>query len=312
MLARMSIQRRILAGYMVVVCLLLAPAVYTLRSLFLVAEQAQRSLQHGLDRLHALESLQAEFDYAAKLEGIASALPDPPDPEVLGKAEASVERLRRLYARARPQFLYNSPESRPRMDLLLGFGEGLQRRSLDGREPGPPWSADEIAEIHREMAGAYDVAKERMQEDAVARAREARRAFHLSVGAILVALALVGLYTPLALRAMRGPIRRLTSATMAVSAGKFGIAVPVTGDDDVSRLTDAFNKMSESLAVFEKMSADFLSVDSQELRSTLTCHKGYVGALRATLPDEILANAEVARYLERIDREADLMADKLS
>src|SRR4029453_7425102 len=111
---------------------------------------------------------------------------------------------------------------------------------------------------------------------------------------------------------MPKPIRRLISATMAVSAGKFGIAVPVTGDDDVSRLTDAFNQMSENLAVFEKMSADFLSVASHELRSPLTCIKGYVGALRAPLPDEILTNAEVVRYLDRIDREADLMADKVS
>src|SRR4029453_10628342 len=111
---------------------------------------------------------------------------------------------------------------------------------------------------------------------------------------------------------MPKPIRRLISATMAVSAGKFGIAVPVTGEDDVARLTDAFNKMSESLAIFEKMSADFLSIASHELRSPLTCIKGYVGALRATLPDELLANAEITRYLDRIDHETDLMTAKVS
>src|SRR5262249_58347137 len=76
--------------------------------------------------------------------------------------------------------------------------------------------------------------------------------------------------------------------------------------------TDSFNKMSESLAVFEKMSADFLSIASHELRSPLTCIKGYVGALRATLPEEMLANPEIARYLERIDHETDLMAAKVS
>jgi two-component system sensor histidine kinase MtrB len=65
-------------------------------------------------------------------------------------------------------------------------------------------------------------------------------------------LLLVVVSTLFALRAIREPVRRLISATMAVSAGKFGIAVPVTGEDDVARLTDAFNKMSESLAIFEK------------------------------------------------------------
>ena len=67
----MSIQRRILAGYLVVVCFLLAPALYALTCLFSVAEQADRSLVNGLDRLHALESLQTEFDAA---NGLATLL----------------------------------------------------------------------------------------------------------------------------------------------------------------------------------------------------------------------------------------------
>jgi signal transduction histidine kinase len=306
----MSIQRRILAGYAVVVCLLVAPAVYALMCLHSVAGQAERSLSHGLGRLRSLESLQSEFDLAAKLESIARALPDP-DSQVRDRAAASLARLRRLYARARPQFLYLHPETEPRMDVLLGFGEGLQP-GPEGRRPGPPWSDAELAEIRGEMFRALEAARERMQAETVATAQHASSAFRISVAGVLAALFLVGLSTTFALRAMRRPIRRLISATMAVSAGKFGIAVPVTGDDDVSRLTDSFNKMSESLAVFEKMSADFLSIASHELRSPLTCIKGYVGALRATLPDELLANAEIARYLERIDHETDLMAAKVS
>lgn len=311
----MSIQRRILVGYAVAVCLLLAPAVYALSCLFTVAEQAERSLQVGLERLHALETLQSELEAAAKLGSLAGALDDP---EVRGRAEASLRRLRRLYARARPQFVHLDPRGEPRLDALLGFGKELPQEGEDVGIPGPdgspwsPWDDDEIAEARREIAGVHDRARQRMLDETVANTHEASRAFRLSVVAILVALVLVGLSTLFALRAIRGPIRRLISATMAVSTGKFGVAVPVTGDDDVSRLTDAFNQMSESLAVFEKMSADFLSVASHELRSPLTCIKGYVGALRATLPDEVLANAEVARYLERIDREADLMADKVS
>src|SRR5262249_51390433 len=142
----MSIQRRTLAGYAVVVCLLLAPAVYSLICLHSVAGQAKRSLSNGLERLRALESLQAEFDLAAKVEGIAGALGDPDDPQVRERAAASFERLRRLYARARPQFLYPHPEREPRMDVLLGFGERLHGPP-DGRSPGPPWTDAELAEI---------------------------------------------------------------------------------------------------------------------------------------------------------------------
>ena len=395
----MSIQRRILAGYTVVVCLLLAPAIYALSCLFTVAEQADQSLRGGLDRLHALEGLQTEFDAAARLEGFATAFGD--DPDVRARAAASFKKLRMLYARARPQFLYFHPDAEPRLDRLLGFGAArreaqalpdparvtastgvaagtaametvaigaavtgatvkasaakgtavigaavtgatakgtaamgaaangtaamgaaVNRAPPDTRESaesqvtsaagGPPWTPEAIVDARVEMLRVYDLARQRMLDETVARVHEAARAYRLSVAAVLVALALAAISTVLVLRGMRKPLRQLISATMAVSAGKFGIAVPVSGDDEVSRLTDAFNKMSESLAVFEKMSADFLSIAAHELRSPLTCIKGYVGALRAALPDDILANPEAARYLERIDREADLMADKVS
>jgi signal transduction histidine kinase len=308
----MSIQRRILMGYAVVVCLLLAPAVYALVSLHTVAEQAEWSLSSGLDRLRALEKLKAEFDLAVKVEGIAGVLENPADlEEVRGKAETSLSSLRRLYAGVRPQFLYPDPDIQPRMDVLLGFGEGLTQ-ATGGRVPGPPWNETEMAEIRAEISRVHESARERMLAETMARTHDAWRAFRISLAAALVALFLVGLSTVFALRAMRRPIRQLISATMAVSAGKFGIAVPVTGDDDVSRLTDSFNKMSQSLAVFEQMSADFLSIAAHELRSPLTCIKGYVGVLRATLPDDQLANPEIARYLERIDHEADLMTAKVS
>ena len=307
----MSIQRRILAGYVVIVCLLLAPSVYALICLHSVAERAERSLSNGLDRLRIHEGLQAELDLAAKLQGIASALGESSDPEVRARAAAGYDRLRRIYARARPEFVLAHPERAPRLDLLLGFGEGL-RAPPGGRAPGPPWSEAELGEIREEVGLAHEVARERMLLETSATTFAAARAFRLSLWAVCSSLFLVGLSTIFALRAIRQPVRRLISATMAVSAGKFGIAVPVTGEDDVARLTDSFNKMSESLAVFEKMSADFLSIASHELRSPLTCIKGYVGALRATLPDEQLANPEVARYLERIDHETDLMAAKVS
>src|SRR5262245_41590610 len=146
----MSIQRRILAGYGVVVGLLLAPAVYAVICLHWVAGQAERSLSNGLDRLRALESLQAEFDFASKFEGIAGALGEADDPLVRQRAQASFDRLRRLYARARPQFLYQRSDGTPQMDVLLGFGEGLQKSS-DGRAPGPPWTEAELGEIREEI-----------------------------------------------------------------------------------------------------------------------------------------------------------------
>src|SRR4029079_11273191 len=128
---------------------------------------------------------------------------------------------------------------------------------------------------------------------------EADRAAMLGVIGLGVAVPLALGSSLLAVHSLRNPLRRLRSATMAVSAGKFGIAVPVRGDDEMSHLTEAFNKMSESLAALERMKADFLSVASHEIKTPLPCIKGYAGALRASLPQEAVERPDVARYLER-------------
>src|SRR5262249_56903906 len=95
--------------------------------------------------------------------------------QVRGGGAGSVERLRRLYARARPQFLYPHPEREPRMDVLLGFGERLHGPP-DGRSPGPPWTDAELAEIREELSRVHEVARDRMVAESAAAASDAGRA----------------------------------------------------------------------------------------------------------------------------------------
>lgn len=301
----MTIQRRILIGQITVAGLLLVPAIYAVMGLGEVARRTRISLQSGLDRLYELDHLRSELERAVRLKGLSSALGDP---EVQQSAQMCVENLEASYFLFRGRLAPEEAKKFQHMEIWL------ERTRSQGPEAtlAPPWSPDEIEAARRDLVGAYNRAGRAMLDDTIEAEKQAAKAMRVGFLAFVLSIPLAIGTSVLAVRSLRKALRRLMSATLAVSAGKFGISVPVTGDDEMSKLTDAFNKMSENLATFEAMTADFLSVAAHELRSPLTCIKGYVGALREGLPEEVLENADVARYLERIDREADLMASKVS
>lgn len=300
----MTIQRRILAGQITVACLLLVPAIYAVLGLGEVARRTRESLQSGLERLYELDHMRSELERAVRLKGVSSALGDP---EVQRSAQASVQSLESLYLRYRGRLSREDVHEFQHLERLLERTSRRPDTTLAGA-----WDPEDVESARRELVGAYNRAGRSMLDETIETERHAVRAMRVGFLALVLSIPLAIGSSIFVVRGLHKALRRLISATLAVSAGKFGISVPVTGDDEIARLTDAFNKMSENLATFEAMTADFLSVASHELRSPLTCIKGYVGALRASLPAEVLENADVARYLERIDRETDLMASKVS
>jgi signal transduction histidine kinase len=179
--------------------------------------------------------------------------------------------------------------------------------------PPKPWSEAEVAEARTNLDEIYSEAVQSLRQATVQAKAEGETVVQAVFTGLTIAILLAAVSTFLTVHSMRRPLRRLASATMAVSAGKYGIAVPVKGgDDELSRLTEAFNKMSENLALFEKLKADFLSIAAHELRTPLTCIKGYVMALRASLPAGPAGGDDPGRWLDRIDREADLMTAQVS
>ena len=262
--------------------------------------------------MSALDKFRGEFegklDKISKMTAFAEVLADP---DYAAGAAIALEGLRKNWLEARPQFVALDLQEQARY-----FDDLLARRIEPSPEitaPPKPWSEAEVSEAKEKLDHIYREAFDRLLQAADGVAADGRRAIRVSLIALTIAVLLAAVSTFLTVRSMRRPLRRLASATMAVSAGKYGISVPVKGgDDDLSRLTEAFNKMSENLAVFERMKADFLSIAAHELRTPLTCIKGYVMALRASLPEGSAGGEDPERWLGRIDREADLMTAQVS
>jgi two-component system sensor histidine kinase BaeS len=75
-------------------------------------------------------------------------------------------------------------------------------------------------------------------------------------------------------RNLTRPLQKLASAAMAVSEGDLKARVPVTGKDEIGRLSDTFNRMAQTLETQEVLRKKVLSNTAHELRTPLGAMQG--------------------------------------
>ena len=96
-------------------------------------------------------------------------------------------------------------------------------------------------------------------------------------------------------RTLTRPIRELTQATHALSAGSLSQQVPVRSNDELGELAKAFNKMSTELSrsvnARKQMTADI----AHELRTPLSLILGHAEAVHDGVLPPTLENFEIIR-----------------
>ena len=76
------------------------------------------------------------------------------------------------------------------------------------------------------------------------------------------------------------PIEDLSESARHIADGSYGAQVPSVGDNEIGRLTDDINIMSEKIARSDKATAEFISQISHELRTPLTAILGWSETLQ--------------------------------
>ncbi len=76
------------------------------------------------------------------------------------------------------------------------------------------------------------------------------------------------------------PVAMLSNAARKVAAGDFDVAVNAAGADELSLLTQDFNRMTAALKSMDAMRGQFVSSVSHEFRTPITSIKGYAELLR--------------------------------
>lgn len=127
----------------------------------------------------------------------------------------------------------------------------------------------------------------------------AGRSWQLVAGAlVIVALVVVSLY-PL-VRSMSSTFKRMTELAEEVAAGHFGKTLGLERSDELGRLVEAFDDMSEKLAEAERLNTRLLHDVSHELRSPL----GRIQVLAQTIGNH---PEEAEACIRGIDQEVALL-----
>ncbi len=123
----------------------------------------------------------------------------------------------------------------------------------------------------------------------------------LAVLVCLIILVVVFLSSSYFIRSIIDPILKINETAREIAAGRYGIRLQKTYDDEIGELCDTINYMSDEISRAERMKNDFISSVSHELRTPLTAIGGWSETLIAGGGEDPL---EVMQGLTIIQKEA--------
>jgi signal transduction histidine kinase len=184
-------------------------------------------------------------------------------------------------------------------------GDPLVTQALAGSYGGPRVASGGAQEmqvaapilVENRLVGAVHLSQS--MRDITAVMGDLRMRWLLATAIALGLSAVVGL---LLSGAISRPLRRLTRAAGAVAEGELDQQVPVRTEDELGRLSQAFNEMTARLRAARQMQVDFVANVSHELRTPLTAIKGLVETLRDGAADDTDVRD---RFLETVEDETD-------
>jgi two-component system sensor histidine kinase BaeS len=111
---------------------------------------------------------------------------------------------------------------------------------------------------------------------------------HLVAGVVSAAIAvLVALYLAVTLSR---PLRRIRAGADAMSAGDLDVRVPESGDDEISAVADALNRLAETLQLEESLRKESVADLAHELRTPVQGILARVEAAQDGVLDDEAAN----------------------
>ncbi len=195
----------------------------------------------------------------------------------------------------------------PRPVAVLSLGEAIKAL--------PPGAA---TELRRE--GSADGTARIDGRDAIFAARRSGRTvvlvtrpdlvsgddFRRYLSALLIASGVAALLAAavaaLLARRLTQPLRRLASAAGKLAVGQRPQPVPPEGTEELDHLAEAFNEMSEQLALARDAERAVLLSVSHDLRTPLTSIRGYAEGIEDGTVEPAEAAAVVGREAERLER----------
>ena len=131
----------------------------------------------------------------------------------------------------------------------------------------------------------------------------------LLASAVALLVALLGGW--LVARVIARRVRRLEVAARDLAAGVDVKPLPIESDDELGRLTQAFNEMQEQLSRVDRARREFIANASHELRTPIFSLGGFVELLQDEQLDQATRDEFLATMAEQVQRLQKLAVDLL-
>ena len=105
-------------------------------------------------------------------------------------------------------------------------------------------------------------------------------------------------------RSISGPLARITQASKQMAQGQYDVYIPIKGQDEVGRLSEAFNQMAKEVSNSQRTMKDLLANVSHELKTPLTSIQGFSQAI---LDGVVTQDEDVKEYSRLVYEEAQRM-----
>lgn len=105
-------------------------------------------------------------------------------------------------------------------------------------------------------------------------------------------------------RSISGPLARITAASKQMAQGNYDVYIPIKGEDEVGRLSEAFNQMAQQVSTSQRTMKDLLANVSHELKTPLTSIQGFSQAI---LDDVVTEEQDIKDYSRLVYEEAQRM-----
>ena len=125
---------------------------------------------------------------------------------------------------------------------------------------------------------------------------------------ILLVVVMTGAYF---VKSICVPLVQISSTAKKLAKGDFSERIPITSNDEIGQLSQAFNEMANGLENSEQIKNDFISSVSHELRTPLTAIKGWSETLNLGYDPETFAKGMkvITGETKRLERMVEELLD---
>ncbi len=303
----LRIRHKVLLPALAIILVLMAPAAYSLWSIYQVKAHANLLSQNDFPARLTVGRMRNLFDDITLYGALAANMSDPGEylpkfNELRSKFDAESVTLEHL-DRDGPALL--------QADLNKAMARLYAAQLLHGSDPEILAEAERDARrILNDLQQHYT---ERVRNRITLLSGIGNFAAEFTLYALVAAMAVSGVVWVVILLSLSRPLRELVAGTERVARGRFNEPIPVRGQDELGRLSEAFNRMAASLNELDRMKAEFVATASHELKTPLTCIKGFASLLESGSKGPLTTGqrAILAQLQEQVDQMNDFVSQLL-